>query len=293
MKMKAEIVNNTSIAPAIELPSGKDQPYENFPVGSWLLSARLRPHVAIFYNFARTIDDIADSNTIGAQEKLDRLSGFEKVILGTDTTSLGFEKAHSMRQSLQQTGVSQQHCLDLIRAFKQDTSKLRYEDWGELIEYCQMSAAPVGRYLLDLHGESSRCYLASDALCNVLQVLNHLQDCKEDYQKLNRVYLPLEWMRENGVGVECLDAPNSIPELKSVFLKTLDTTADLLRVADMLPKRIENKRLAMESRAIINIANTLERELRERDPLVERVKLSKWQYILSCATGVFMALLVT
>ena len=290
MELKAENVNSSSIAQAVEIPSGKDQPYENFPVGSWLLPAHLRPHVATFYEFARAIDDIADSNTIEAREKFDRLSGFENALLGKESTLPGFSKAYTMRQSLIQTGVSNQHCLDLIRAFKQDTSKLRYENWGELIEYCQMSAAPVGRYLLDLHGESSREYIASDALCNVLQVLNHLQDCKEDYLNLNRVYLPLEWMRENGVSIESLDASYSVPELKSVFLKMLDTAADLLDVADMLPGRLASKRLAMESQAIINIANILERELRGRDPLAERVKLSKWQYVFSFATGALTAL---
>ena len=290
MELKAENVNSSSIAQAVEIPSGKDQPYENFPVGSWLLPAHLRPHVATFYEFARAIDDIADSNTIEAREKFDRLSGFENALLGKESILPGFSKAYTMRQSLIQTGVSNQHCLDLIRAFKQDTTKLRYENWGELIEYCQMSAAPVGRYLLDLHGESSREYIASDALCNVLQVLNHLQDCKEDYLNLNRVYLPLVWMRENGVSIQSLGASYSVPELKSVFLKMLDTAADLLDVADMLPRRLASKRLAMESQAIINIANILERELRGRDPLAERVKLSKWQYVFSFATGALTAL---
>ena len=65
--------------------------------------------------------------------------------------------------------------------------KSRYANWAELIDYCLLSASPVGRYLIDLHGESKNAYPASDALCNALQVLNHLQDCQEDYRALDRV----------------------------------------------------------------------------------------------------------
>ena len=285
-------MSNISFSAAVETPSGKDESYENFPVGSWLISGRLRPHITTFYGFARTIDDIAESSTIEAHEKICRLSGFENAILGKDKTSLKFSKAHLMRQSLEETGVTNQHCIDLISAFKQDATKLRYDDWDELIDYCQLSAAPVGRYLLDLHGETIENYDASDALCNALQVLNHLQDCKEDYLTLNRVYLPLDWMRDNGLEIESLNAPNCVPELKSVIFRMLDSTADLLGRADKLPRRLSNKRLAMETGAILNIAITLERKLRKRDPLAESVKLPKSQYVLGCLIGAFKSLLI-
>ena len=285
-------MSNTSFSTTVEIPSGKDESYENFPVGSWLISGRLRPHITTFYGFARTIDDIADSSAIEANEKIDRLSGFEDAILGKDKTSIEFAKAHLMRRSLEETGVTSQHCIDLISAFKQDATKLRYEDWDELIEYCQLSAAPVGRYLLDLHGEAIKNYDSSDALCNALQVLNHLQDCKEDYLTLNRVYLPLEWMRENGLGIECLNAPNCVPELKSVIFRMLDSTVDLLGLADKLPRRLSSKRFAMETGAILNIAVALEKKLRKRDPLAESVNLAKSQYVLGCLIGAFKSLLI-
>ncbi|SVE64909.1 uncharacterized protein METZ01_LOCUS517763, partial [marine metagenome] len=225
--------------------------YENFPVASYVLSKSIRPHINTFYSFSRTIDDIADSNTIDAKEKIDRLSGFENAIIGKDTTSTEFEKAHNMRRSLEETGVTEQHCIDLIQAFKQDATKLRYQNWDELIGYCQLSAAPVGRYLLDLHGESTQVYTKSDALCNALQILNHLQDCKQDYLTLNRVYLPIVWLAEKGLEVNCLNAARSVPELKEVFLKILNSTEDLLQIANKLPRVITNKRLAIESNSIL------------------------------------------
>ena len=284
-------MNGNSFLTGIEIPSGKDKAYENFPVGSLFVPPRLRPHVNTFYSFARAIDDIADSNSIEAPEKIERLTGFENAILGKDKTSPGFSKAHSMRQSLEETGVTNQHCIELIKALKQDASKLRYENWDELIDYCQMSAAPVGRFLLDLHGESNKKYKASDALCNALQILNHLQDCKDDYLTLNRVYLPLDWMKNNGLEVECLDASKSRPELKSLIHRVLDSTAELINLAQYLPIDLANKRLAMEAGAILNVASRLEKKLRRKDPLAESVKLSRSQYVLGCLFGASKALI--
>ena len=211
--------------------------------------------------------------------------------MGKDTSSPGYEKAHLMRLSLGVTGITPQHCIELIKAFKQDAIKLRYKNWEELIEYCQMSAAPVGRYLLDLHGESNRLYAASDALCIALQILNHLQDCKDDYITLNRVYLPQDWMSKYGLDVDCLETPKSIPEFNSLKFQVLDATNELINVAKKLPKRLANRRLAMETGAILNIAVALERKLRRSDPLAETVRLSRTQFAYGCLFGVLKTLL--
>ena len=125
-----------------------------------------------------------------------------------------YAAGHRMRESLAATGVTTRHCLDLIRAFKTDATKLRYRDWQDLIGYCVLSAAPVGRYLLDLHGERRDNYVQSDALCNALQVINHLQDCKDDYLTLDRVYLPEPWLVEAGAGVADLGAARASPGLR-------------------------------------------------------------------------------
>ena len=213
-----------NIGPTVETPSGKDTAYENFPVGSWLLLAGLRPHIAIFYRFARAIDDIADNPGMAAEEKVRRLDGFEKALLGDDGGDPVYGTAHRMRKSLSETEVPADHCRDLIAAFKQDATKLRYRDWDDLMGYCLLSAAPVGRYLLDLHGGSADGYGPSDALCNALQVINHLQDCKDDYLGLNRVYLPQDWMKDEGVEVTDLAAGQSTPGLRRVLDRTLDAT---------------------------------------------------------------------
>jgi squalene synthase HpnC len=275
--------------PSVETPSGKAAADENFPVGSWLLPARLRPHIARFYAFARAIDDIADNPTLAPADKIARLEGFAQA-LGTGIGDAGFSKAHRLRESLLATGVPAQHGLDLIAAFKQDAVKLRYRDWDDLMGYCVLSAAPVGRYLIDLHGEDRRCYAASDALCNALQVLNHLQDCQADYRNLDRVYLPEPWLAEAGGSVAELDAPRATPALRRVLDRLLDRTAELVRLARPLAGQFRDRRFAMEAAMIWRIADRLMGELRRRDPLAERVALSKPGYLRAGIWGVGHAL---
>jgi squalene synthase HpnC len=277
------IMSDTAPA-AAETPSGKGAGDENFPVGSILLPKHLRPHVAVFYAYARAIDDVADNPELAPEEKVRRLDGFDKALLG-ETDDPAYEKAHRIRESLKECGVPVQHCRDLISAFKQDAVKLRYDDWDDLIDYCNRSAAPVGRYLLDLHGESRDGYPANDALCNALQVLNHLQDCADDYRTLDRVYLPRDWMADAGVTIDALSAPALSPGLRRVVDKCLDGTDDLLKQARTLPGRLRSRRLAMESAAIVNIATRLSGHLRRRDPLAERVELSKPEYLWCCLKG--------
>ncbi|MSO92592.1 MAG: squalene synthase HpnC [Rhodospirillales bacterium] len=270
---------------AVETPSGKDAAYENFPVGSWLLPAKLRPHIAAFYAFARAIDDIADNPELAPDDKIKRLELFEDGLLGRrDDPSL--RTATRMRQSLAETGVTSDHCLDLVKAFKQDATKLRYRDWNDLMGYCILSAAPVGRYLLDLHGGSRDGYGPSDALCNALQVINHLQDCKEDYLTLDRVYVPLDWMQETGASVEDLRGSAATPALRKVLDRTLRATEGLMILARHLPVGLVSDRLAMESAAIVRIADRLIRLLYARDPLAIRVKLTKPQFLWCCMQGV-------
>lgn len=269
---------------SVETPSGKGAGDENFPVGSWLLPAKLRPHVAKFYAFARAIDDIADNPNLGPTDKIARLDRFEAAILADEDDDPALATAHRIRDSLVATGVGRRHCLDLIAAFKQDAVKGRYEDWRALLGYCELSANPVGRYLLDLHGEDAADYPASDGLCSALQVLNHLQDCQDDYRLLDRVYLPLDWLAAEGLGVEVLDASESPAGLRRVLDRCLDGVEELMVTARRLPDRLASSRLAMESAVIVKLADRLAARLRVGDPLAGRVALSKADF-LRCGLG--------
>jgi hydroxysqualene synthase len=272
----------------VETPSGKDVAYENFPVGSWLLPRRLRPHVATFYEFARAADDIADNPEISADEKISRLDLFEAGLLGDQGVNVPL-KARRMKESLDETGVPAVHCVELLSAFKQDATKLRYRDWDDLLAYCRLSAATVGRYLLDLHGGARDGYASSDALCTALQIINHLQDCQDDYREMDRVYIPCDWMEGAGAKVEDLDGATTNPALSQVFSKVIYGVDELLVEARKLPVTLYNLRLAMESAAIVKIAERLTRVLERRDPLAERIELSKAAYLWCCARGALAA----
>ncbi len=263
---------------AVETPSGKGAGDENFPVGSWLLPARLRPHVATYYRFARAIDDIADNPELAPDDKVARLDRFEKAVTGAETGDPALETAYRMRASLAETGITAKHCVDLVTAFKQDATKLRYADWADLLGYCEYSANPVGRYLLDLHGEDADGYPYSDALCSALQVLNHLQDCRDDYRTLDRVYLPLDWMDAEGIDVTALDAARGSPGLRRVLDNCLDGVDELMAAARQLPSHLKNRYLAMESAIIVRLAGRLTALLRAGDPVAGRVALSRLDF---------------
>jgi len=270
----------------VETPSGKGSADENFPVGSWLLPPALRPHVATYYAFARAIDDIADNPELGAEDKIARLSLFEAALLDPQQDRPGLGKAAKLRESLAATGVTTARGTDLIAAFKQDAAKLRYADWGELLGYCRLSANPVGRYLLDLHGEDPGGYASSDALCSALQILNHLQDCQDDYHDLDRVYLPEDWLRAEGLeATKVLDLTASPPGFRRLLDKCLDGVDLLLDEAERLPGLLRSRRLAMESAVIVQLARRLAAHLRSGDPLAGRVALRRVDFLLCGLKG--------
>lgn len=272
-------------AAAPETPSGKGAADENFPVGSLLLPKRLRPHVATYYAFARAIDDIADNGALSPDDKIARLKAFDAALRGEAPEAAGFEKAHALRRSMAETGVATKHGSDLVAAFVQDAVKLRYNTWEELLGYCALSANPVGRYLLDLHGEDKAAYKYSDALCTVLQIVNHLQDCADDKRELDRVYIIGDWLAEAGGAIEDLDGSALTPALRKVIDRMLDGCEALMDDARKLPKALNSRHLAMESAVIVNLAARLITLLREGDPLATRVALTKFDFASAGVRG--------
>ncbi len=257
----------------VEEWSGKDRADENFPVGSALIRRDLRVHVHAFYHFARNADDIADSPTLTAADKIARLNTMEDVLLAR--TEHGSPSALALRDSLAQSGVSSRHACDLLIAFRQDATKNRYANWDELLAYCRYSAMPVGRYVLDLHGQDPATHAPSDALCASLQVLNHVQDCQKDYFQLNRSYLPDNLLSAAGVAVEDVRATQASPGLRAVLDQLLDQVTALNTTAENLPRRVRDRRLRLETAIILGLAKRLTRRLRRADPVAGRVKLRK------------------
>jgi len=263
----------------VEHPSGKDRSGENFPVGSWLIKKPLRPHVYSFYRFARNADDIADAPDLAAEDKLRRLDRMAAVLDGAPGEDA--PTAAAMRATLAATGVPAAHCHELLAAFRQDATKLRYADWDEVIGYCRLSAMPVGRFLLDLHGEARASWAPSEAL----QVINHLQDCAEDYRVLDRVYIPENLLAAAGIDVTALAAPTASPALRRVLDQVLALTRPLVDQARALPGLIASPGLRRESAVIVALAERLVALLARRDPLAERVKLGPMGMIVAALSG--------
>ena len=277
--------------PPVAIPdvtSGKGRADENFPVGSVLIARALRPHVHAYYAFARAIDDIADNAVLSPARKIARLDAMEALLLGRHALDApgpadGAEAATAirLRDSLAKTGVTPARGTDLIVAFRQDAVQHRYASWSELAAYCRYSANPVGLYLLDLHGEGTATHPASDALCTSLQVLNHLQDCRDDLLDLGRCYLPEDWLAAAGETVEAVRRDHASPGLRRVLDQALDEVDRLNRIAATLPGLIADRRMRLETAVIVGLAHRLARRLRRQDPLAARVKLSRLDVVTS------------
>jgi squalene synthase HpnC len=252
--------------------SGKTHRDENFPVASWLIHARHRALILAFYEFVRCADDIADHPSLLAQEKVNLLDRLEQDLLSAGD---GNAQAVALRRALAERGMSPRHAQDLLKAFRLDATKLRYRDWDDLMGYCAYSAMPVGRFVLDVHGESRTTWPASDAICAALQIINHLQDCAADYRNVDRVYIPLDTLAACGIDVEALGAAKASPGLRRCLAGLAERTGALLQEGDALPNLVEDWRLALEISVIQMLAQRLVRILTKRDPLSERVHLGK------------------
>ncbi len=285
--MERTIASVMTESEKIETPSGKNAETENFPVGSILIRPDLRPHVHAFYLFARAADDISDNPLLSAKDKVLRLDCFGAALV--DDKILDVPGVVPLRNSLKATGVTPQHSLDLLTAFKRDASQLRYRDWDDLMDYCRFSASPVGRHVLALHGIGENTWPANDALCSALQVINHIQDCACDYRELDRVYVPLNILKAHRSDPAELAQSKSTPGLTAALQEMLDKTEQLLSVARGFPPVVTDTRLKMEVSVICVIAERLVKLLRRRDPLCDNVKLSKPSLAAAALTGIFRA----
>ncbi|MBI3451587.1 MAG: squalene/phytoene synthase family protein [Rhodospirillales bacterium] len=259
---------------------------ENFPVGSWLLPARLRPAVVAFYDFARAADDIADNPLLPGEVRATRLDALDAVLCGAAPgDDAAAQAAAALRDLFAARGLPIDHPRQLLQAFRADAINRPCRSWSDLLAYCRYSAAPVGRFLLDLHGESRDAWPAADALCAALQIGNHLQDCQADFRDLNRVYIPADWLAEAGLMPRALLAGQTSPELRAVFVRMLDGVDRLNRTAASLPRLIADRGLRMEASAILEISLRLARRLRDGDPLRHRVALPAYAKLAAMLRG--------
>lgn len=174
--------------------------YENFPVASLLLPARLRPAVQAIYAFARSADDIADEGDASAEARHAALNAYEVAL---DRIEQKKPAENDLFKSLEtiiiEYALPMAPFRALLSAFKQDVVTSRYENFEDLLDYCRRSANPVGCLMLHLYGAATEQNMRdSDAICSALQLINFWQDVAIDWNK-QRIYLPLEDLRRFNV----------------------------------------------------------------------------------------------
>lgn len=253
-----------------EYDSGKSHTDENFPVASFLIRPELRASILTFYRFARAGDDIADHESASEETKLAQLAWMRSGLDGE-----GAPEAMALGAVQCARGIDPAHAHELLDAFVQDVTVRRYADWNGLIDYCRLSAMPVGRFVLDVHGESRATWAANDALCAALQVINHLQDCKKDYLAMDRVYIPVPLLDQAGLTIEAIGADRAVPALREIIVQLARRTQDLLGHSASFAGQIRDTRLAAEVAIIQRLAEDLTEGLLKRDPLSEKVHHSK------------------
>ncbi len=244
-----------------------------------MLPKEIRAKIMALYHFARGADDIADDAILAPDNKRKKLMLLDEA-LATGKTYDAPDWAQEFLSMAKQNPKLVTHSRDLLSAFLQDTEKLSYANWDELMQYCMRSAAPIGRAFLDIAGDTHMDRQAADHLCVALQILNHVQDISKDFLVLRRVYLPQEWLMEAGVAEDDLNKSYTTPALRTVIHRTLHETAVILTKAKPLMRPNPNKRLYREITCILRIAFALHAKLLESDPMRSRITLSTREYLV-------------
>ena len=272
--------------------------YENFPVASWLLPARLRRPIEVIYAFARSADDFADEGDWPNEQRLAWLGAYDREL---ETISAGGTPETPLFQDLAQ--VITEHRLpirlfhDLVDAFRQDVTQTRYADFAELMNYCRRSADPIGRLLLHLNrADSDQNLRWSDAICSALQLINHWQDVAVDWRKNQnspqpgRVYLPQDDLARFGLCDSDIANATQKPEWSAMMRFQTDRARALLYAGQPLTKVLPG-RFGMELRAVVaGGACILDKiDAAQGDVFRHRPKVTRWDW-MRIAPGVLFSL---
>ncbi|APZ42803.1 squalene synthase HpnC [Acidihalobacter ferrooxydans] len=250
--------------------------YENFPVASWLLPRTLRRPIAAIYAFARAADDLADEGTAAPHERLAALEAYRERLRRTVAgEALADEPVFmALGDALIHYALPPDLLYDLLDAFSQDVVKHRYADFDEVMDYCRLSANPVGRLLLHLtHQATPENLSRSDAVCSALQLINFYQDLHADYVERGRLYLPLDELERFGVTADEIGARRNSPRLNRLMGDQF-ARADQLMLAGASLGHDLHGRIGLEVRAItVGGQRILNRLRQQRDDVFTRPRL--------------------
>ena len=273
------------------LLSGKNYKDENFPVSSFLIDKNLKKIIRVFYFYARTADDIADHKSIKKKEKLRILNFFDNCLKNKKQSEISV--VNNLISYFNEYKFSKKYSRDLLVAFKLDATKRRYKNWSELLYYCKFSANPVGRFVINATYSQKKKKInerkilrASDMLCTALQIINHIQDCKEDFKNLDRVYIPENLLKKHKLNVNILMKDSSCQNFTRLKIEIISKVENLLKEIKESLQLIDIWKLKKETLIILNIAKRLCFLLKINDPLKKKIKLSSIDLIFCFIKGI-------
>jgi len=257
--------------------------YENFPVASWVVPRRMRWPIAAIYAFARKADDYADEGIVDDATRLQALNAMTENINAIYAGSPPEEPMYiALADSIDRFNLPADLFHDLLSAFKQDVTHKRYADFGELMTYCRRSANPVGRLLLYLYGKTDRKSLGySDAICSALQLINFYQDLAQDYDEMDRIYIPQDEIRAAFVNETYFKNRISDGPMTLLMRKQYLRANKLLNAGAPLGKTLKG-RFGLEIRMIIAGASRILQKLdKQSEDLYSRprLELGDWVWI--------------
>lgn len=239
--------------------------YENFPVASVLLPARLRRPIAAIYRFARTADDLADEGDVPAEDRLRALAELDQQVTRLENGQTPDDALfRELDAAIRAHGLPFGYFHDLLSAFSQDCVKTRYREFDELQDYARRSANPVGRLLLHLFGETGAdAFRWSDLICSSLQYINFWQDVEIDVRK-QRIYLPLEDMKRFGVDESDIARCIATDRFKALLRFQVERTRAMLHEGAALGRLLRG-RAGLEIRTIVAGGDTILQKIIEAD----------------------------
>ncbi len=254
--------------------------YENFPVISFLVSKKIKKHVAVIYWFARCADDIADEGDKPPENRLNELGEFENNFINALNGKPDSDYFAAIAESIKNLRLKTTHFTDLIYAFKQDVGKHRYSNFAEVQNYCNHSANPVGRLILELFNiRNAEAVIYSDKICTALQLTNFYQDTKIDFNK-GRIYIPQDEMEKFGVTEKMFEFSENNLNFQKLMKYNVDRARLLFTEGKTLLKYLKG-RLKIEIGWTIKggeeVLNKIERS--NFDVLNLRPSLNKFDFI--------------
>lgn len=262
--------------------------YENFPVASFLIPKTYRKDIAAIYRFARSADDIADEGNLEPEKRLALLDKFESDFKDSLNGFGGSVYFKFLAETIRKNNLDPKNFTNLISAFKQDVTKKNYSTFSEILDYCEKSANPVGRILLELFNiKDEKAKLNSDKICTALQLTNFYQDTTIDLEK-GRNYYPQDEINMFAVNQNMFELKKNNPNIKALVKHNVERAQQLFDEGKNLFNYL-NGRFKIEIKWTIAGGEKILEKIRKNDYDVfsVRPKLNKLDFIILFVKSIF------